>query len=112
MGWDSGTEAEHLTEIDDFAYEDDGPDFSRRRRSQNRGGERPQPGRWRCLQVGCNPRLNEATAADHRTTTGHRVAAWPVRSDAGKSRARARNKSGYYDKYNVGAKSARWRGIR
>ena len=62
--------------------------------------------RQRSLTVGCNPRLwNEAEAADHREETGHRTAAWPVRSAEGKRRARLRNRTGYYDKYNVGAKS-------
>lgn len=60
--------------------------------------------RWRCLTVGCNPVLNESTAAEHREQTGHRVAKWPVRSAEGKRRARVRNKTGYYDKYNVGDK--------
>lgn len=68
-------------------------------------------GRWRCLTTGCNPELNEATAAAHREAEGHRVAAWPVRSKEGRRRARARNKSGYYDRYNVGAKSAEARGL-
>lgn len=67
--------------------------------------ERAQPNRWRCLTAGCNPRLNEATAAAHKTETGHRVAKWPVRSAEGKRRARIRNRTGYYDKYNVGEKS-------
>lgn len=68
--------------------------------------------RWRCLTTGCNPRLTEATAQDHKAETGHRVARWPVRSAEGQRRARRRNKTGYYDKYNVGAKSAAARGIR
>lgn len=63
--------------------------------------------RWRCLTVGCNPKLyGEQAANDHNDATGHRVAKWPVRSEEGKRRARIRNKTGYYDKYNVGAKSA------
>lgn len=66
--------------------------------------EKPQPNRWRCLATGCNPKLNEATAQDHREDTGHRVAKWPVRSKEGKRRARERNKNGYYDRYNVGPK--------
>lgn len=62
--------------------------------------------RWRCLVAGCNPRLYGKEAAEkHRKNEGHRVAKWPVRSAEGKRRARHRNKSGYYDKYNVGAKS-------
>lgn len=68
-------------------------------------------GRWRCLTTGCNPRLDEASAVVHREAEGHRVATWPVRSKEGRRRARARNKSGYYDRYNVGAKSAEARGI-
>lgn len=70
-----------------------------------------QPNRWRCLTTGCNPVLNEVTAASHTTETGHRTAKWPVRSAAGKRKAKQRNRSGYYDKYNVGAKSAAARGI-
>ena len=73
--------------------------------SHCRGGDQPQPGRWRCLIAGCNPMLDEAMAQAHRDETGHRVAAWPVRSAEGKRRARARNKSGYYDLYNVGEKA-------
>lgn len=73
--------------------------------------ERNQTKRWRCLAVGCNPVLDEATAAAHHTATGHRVAKWPIRSSEGKARARKRNKAGYYDKYNVGAKSAQARGL-
>ena len=73
--------------------------------------ERAQPNRWRCLQVGCNPRLDAASASAHRTATGHRVARWPVRSADGQRKARQRNRSGYYDRYNVGAKSAEARGL-
>lgn len=63
--------------------------------------------RQRCLTVGCNPKLPDLeAAAAHRQETGHRTAAWPVRSKEGQRRARLRNKTGYYDKYNVGAKSA------
>jgi len=62
--------------------------------------------RWRCLTAGCNPRLiGENAASTHRSEEGHRVAKWPVRSAEGKRRAKVRNKTGYYDKYNVGAKS-------
>jgi hypothetical protein len=39
--------------------------------------------RWRCLVTGCNPYLTEDTANDHKTETGHRVAAWPIRSTSG-----------------------------
>lgn len=67
--------------------------------------ERAQPNRWRCLQAGCNPVLDAASATAHRTATGHRVARWPVRSPEGQRKARQRNRSGYYDRYNVGAKS-------
>lgn len=67
--------------------------------------EKDQPKRWRCLQAGCNPVLNEQAADYHRDETGHRVAKWPVRSEKGKAKARRRNRTGYYDKYNVGAKA-------
>lgn len=73
--------------------------------------ERAQPNRWRCLAVGCNPKLDETKAAAHARESGHRVARWPVRSAAGKRKAKARNRSGYYDRYNVGAKSAEARGL-
>jgi len=61
--------------------------------------------RWRCLVRGCNPVLDATSAQAHRVATGHRVARWPVRSAEGRKRAHERNRSGYYDKYNVGAKS-------
>lgn len=62
--------------------------------------------RHRCLIKGCNPYLADRAAADdHKAETGHRVAKWPVRSAEGKRRARVRNRSGYYNKYNGGAKS-------
>lgn len=67
--------------------------------------------RWRCLLTGCNPPLTEDTAQEHREATGHRVAKWPVRSAEGKRRAKVRNRTGYYDKYNVGAKSFAARGL-
>ncbi len=68
--------------------------------------------RMRCLTVGCNPILkNRPIAEQHAEQTGHRIAKWPVRSAEGKRRARVRNRTGYYDKYNVGAKSAEARGI-
>lgn len=115
---DGGTEAEALSDWDD-GWDDwddddeDEPGFRPRRaiRSNDQGGDRPQPDRWRCLKTGCNPVLDEAAAAAHSTDTGHRVARWPVRSPEGKRRARARNSGGYYDRYNVGAKSALARGI-
>lgn len=66
-----------------------------------------QQQRYRCTVVGCNPVLwGEADAELHASNHGHRIAKWPVRSAEGKRRAKARNRSGYYDKYNVGAKSA------
>lgn len=66
--------------------------------------------RWRCLTVGCNPKLyGQPAAHEHRDVTGHRVAKWPVRSEEGKRRARIRNKTGYYDKYNTGHKDPRIR---
>lgn len=67
--------------------------------------EKKQADRWRCTTVGCNPVLNEVTAEAHKDDTLHNVAKWPVRSKAGKKKAFERNKSGYYDKYNVGQKS-------
>lgn len=63
------------------------------------------PERWRCLKVGCNPILNELTAAEHKLSTSHRIARWPVRSAEGERRAQERNQTGYYDKYNRGRKS-------
>lgn len=75
--------------------------------------ERDQHNRRRCLTPGCNPVMHgDEQAAAHATKTGHRTAKWPIRSPAGKRKARQRNKSGYYDQYNVGAKSAEARGIR
>lgn len=66
----------------------------------------------RCLSIGCNPILkNRPIAEQHAAQTGHRVAKWPVRSAEGKRRARHRNRTGYYDQYNVGAKSAEARGL-
>jgi hypothetical protein len=63
--------------------------------------------RWRCLVTGCNPLIyGEEAAENHRKIEGHRVAKWPVRSKEGQRRARERNRNGYYDKYNVGAKHA------
>lgn len=75
-------------------------------------GERNQPNRRRCLTAGCNPVMHgDAAAAAHTAETGHRTAKWPQRSAAGKAKARERNRNGYYDKYNVGEKSAEARGI-
>lgn len=65
-------------------------------------------GRWRCVVVGCNPvLLSEEAMTQHKQDTKHRTAKWPVRSEAGKAKARKRNRSGYYDKYNIGYKSRR-----
>jgi len=47
--------------------------------------------RWRCLTVGCNPKLRGHNAQQHAEQTGHRVAKWPVRSAAGKQKQRERN---------------------
>ena len=70
------------------------------------------PKRRRCLTTGCNPALkNEAEATVHREQAGHRTSAWPVRGAEGKRRAKARNRNGYYDKYNVGEKSYAARGL-
>ena len=74
--------------------------------------EKNQHNRWRCLTTGCNPKLiSQEAATAHATETGHRIAKWPIRSAAGKAKARARNRNGYYDQYNVGAKSAVARGL-
>ena len=63
--------------------------------------------RWRCLISGCNPLLaSEAQALAHKEETRHRVAKWPVRSAQGEKLARIRNRTGYYDKYNVSYKAA------
>lgn len=68
--------------------------------------ERDQVERWRCVIVGCNPVLKSEEAARlHYFETEHRVAKWPIRSKVGKVKARKRNQSGYYDKYNVGVKA-------
>ena len=66
--------------------------------------EKKQPNRWRCLKKGCNPVLDEKTADLHNKNFGHRVAKWPTRSKAGIKKAVQRNKTGYYDQYNVGDK--------
>jgi hypothetical protein len=67
--------------------------------------ETDQHDRWRCLVTGCNPvLLDEAVARQHQADNGHRVAKWPIRSAEGKKKARKRNRSGYYGKYNVGSK--------
>lgn len=68
--------------------------------------ERDQHNRRRCTVVGCNPILHgDAQAQAHTAETGHRTAKWPIRSAEGKRRAAHWNRTGYYDKYNVGAKS-------
>lgn len=75
--------------------------------------EKDQTNRWRCTVAGCNPVLIGETAAEsHRDSKGHRIAKWPIRSKAGKKKAAVRNRTGYYDKYNVGAKSYENRGHR
>lgn len=108
-----GDEADYLSEWeDDFSHEDGFAAPPRRYESRESGGDRPQPKRWRCLALCCNPVLNEETAKAHKAETGHRVAKWPVRSAAGKAKARERNQTGYYDVYNVGYKDAEVRGIR
>mgnify|MGYP007022191210 CR=1 FL=1 len=113
---DEGTEAEHLSEIEDtvhFEGEDDLYPRRRARRSNYAGGDRKQKNRYRCCTVGCNPKLfGEDAAALHTEKTGHRTAKWPVRSAEGRRKARLRNSSGYYDKYNVGEKDALIRNIR
>lgn len=73
--------------------------------------EKDQTNRWRCTVTGCNPVLIGQAAADaHREAKGHRTAKWPIRSKAGKREAAVRNKTGYYDKYNVDSKSYENRG--
>lgn len=68
--------------------------------------ERDQPDRYRCTVTGCNPVMHGAeAAAAHAAETSHRTAKWPIRSDEGKAKARARNRNGYYTKYNTGYKS-------
>ena len=102
------TEAEALSEI--YPIGDD-PFHSRvkgRARFNTRKGQKfvNNADRYRCLATGCNPVLRgEEQAAAHRDSTGHRTAKWPVRSADGRRKERERQKNGYYDKYNVGAKS-------
>lgn len=65
--------------------------------------------RFRCMVKGCNPKLfGEEAAQSHREEYGHKVYKWPERSTEGKRRAAERNRTGYYDKYNVGVKSPRY----
>ena len=74
--------------------------------------ERNQTNRWRCTVTGCNPKLiGEIAAIQHRNETEHRIAKWPIRSVDGKKKALIRNKTGYYDQYNVGHKSPGARGL-
>lgn len=73
--------------------------------------EKNQKNRWRCTITGCNPRLfSEQASENHATEMSHRTAKWPIRSAADKAEANKRNKTGYYDKYNVGNKSWENRG--
>lgn len=105
MSWDDGgTEAEYLTS-QGSAEHYDGKYFPKINR--NRGRKRiDNTNRYRCCATGCNPIMfGEEQAHQHTTETGHRTAKWPVRSAEGKRKARIRNKTGYYDKYNVGEKS-------
>lgn len=64
-------------------------------------GYQPQPDRWRCLEVGCNPFLTEASAKDHKQVTRHQVAKWPERSPEAIIRDRKRSR-GHHRKYNAG----------
>jgi len=102
---DYATESEALAEI----YTDETATHvkSRSRNNPSKGQKLVNnSGRYRCLVSGCNPVLRGSVqATEHSEETGHRTAKWPVRSAEGKARARLRNKTGYYDKYNVGAKS-------
>lgn len=75
--------------------------------------ERDQHDRRRCLTTGCNPVLHgDEAASAHTRSTGHRTAKWPIRSAEGKRRAAVRNRTGYYDRYNVGPKSPESRRLR
>lgn len=79
--------------------------YNNPRKGKNKS-EKANANRYRCLVVGCNPKMFSVKAADYHTQeTEHRTAKWPVRSAAGKKEARERNQNGYYDKYNVGDKS-------
>lgn len=105
---DHVTEAEALSE---FYPPGDNPFHSRvkgRARFNTRKGRKfvNNADRYRCLTTGCNPVLyGEEQAHEHKESTGHRTAKCPVRSAAGRRKERERQKNGYYDKYNVGAKS-------
>jgi hypothetical protein len=87
------------------AYERPFASLARREKAKvvqaQKQAEAKNSGRWRCLSAGCNPPLTEATAREHSGATGHRVAKWPVRSVEGTRRAKARNRTGYYDSYNA-----------
>lgn len=74
--------------------------------------EKDQHNRFRCLEKGCNPVMKGDTPEEakalgdaHTKETGHRTAKWAIRSADGKAKARKRNRSGYYNRYNVGDKS-------
>ena len=75
------------------------------KRKGSREAEKANANRWRCMVTGCNPILEQDTAEEHNSTTGHKVAKWPVRSKAGHEAAKVRNQSGYYIKYNNGDKT-------
>lgn len=64
--------------------------------------ERVTVERWRCCTTGCNPQLNQDNAHAHSAETGHRVAKWPVRSEAGIKLEQERNRTGYHRKYGRG----------
>lgn len=75
-------------------------------RDGNRHALKAHAQRYRCTVAGCNPELyGERAAESHRALSGHRTAKWPVRSAEGQRRARQRNRSGYYNKYNTGEKA-------
>lgn len=115
MSWDSGTEAEALEDwADGWDEEYEGRPISatakrlKNYRNPRRGTSKvDNSNRFRCVVTGCNPKLFGPEAADsHSAETGHRTAKWPVRSKEGEQKAQKRNRTGYYSKYNVGAKSA------
>lgn len=69
--------------------------------------EKDQHNRYRCLEKGCNPVMKaespeaaKALGEAHTKSTGHRTAKWAIRSVTGKAKAKSRNQTGYYDKYN------------
>lgn len=68
----------------------------------------PTRQRYGCTVVGCNPVLWGEEARDaHVEETGHRARKWPERTKDGERKARQRSRSGYYNKYNKGAKAYR-----